>query len=492
MIRTFLSLFLVASTTLAQPEPNSDTPPETPTDATEPAPTLSLRDLLIVPTDAPREPIAIGRKHALIVGVGEGLFDGVAQNPLPACRFDAAAMRRVLTDLGFECTTLIDHPETPPVDPFASVAAPEGYPDVDNVHNALAAIVAAAGPDDTILVYMSSHGGMIDDEAKVILTNGTISVRHIKESLGKSQAIARVVMLDCCRVEGSFRPEVSEIRDVHTISACAPDEESQVGVNGLSVFTETFVDAVSDCRADRVRDGVVELDEVIAYITTEVPDRAMRQRGANQHPTRTVVDPKAVNPVLGICDPALALESAISAATTAFAGPRVTVTRHDWIYSSLLLSKVTRGMTFDTMIESMGRRPDEGADPDASGFAEIFYHDEPNPGDAMLVVFEGGLVTQVSTVFGAMCAEGYDPKASRDAVIRLMDGGGLTELDAALTGKSTSEIIELIGCPTASLVAQDGTGDGTLRYLDVPRPTQMLVVLISQGRATGTEIRIFE
>ncbi|KAA0214168.1 MAG: hypothetical protein DYG94_11445 [Leptolyngbya sp. PLA3] len=90
----------------------------------------------------PRQPIAVGRKLALIVGVGEGMFNGVAQNPLPVCRFDAAAVRRVLTDLGFECTTLIDHPQTPPVDPSSSNPAPQGYPDVDNVHDELLRIVA--------------------------------------------------------------------------------------------------------------------------------------------------------------------------------------------------------------------------------------------------------------------------------------------------------------------------------------------------------------
>lgn len=451
--------------------------------------TLSLEGLRIRRTEEPRQPVAVGRKLALVVGVGEGLFNGVAQTPLPVCRFDAAAVRRVLTDLGFHCTTLIDYPQTPPVDPFRSDPAPEGYPDVDHVHDALLRIAGEAGPDDTVLVYFSSHGGMIDDEAKVILTNGTVSVRFIKETLGKSRAIARIALLDCCRTEDSFRPEVTEVRDVHTISACAPHETSQIGVNGLSIFTECFIDAVSDCRSDRNRDGVVELDEIVTFVAGEVPKRAKLQREEEQHPTRTVVDPKAVNPVLGICDAELAR---VSARTTAFAGPGVAAQRHDWIYSSLMLQKVREGMTFDQVVAAMERRPDEGADLDESGSGEMFYHDEPKAGDALYLVFEAGRVCQVHTVFGSMCDRAYDAKASRDAVIHAMGGGGLAELESAIAGKTAAEVIELLGCPTASLVNTDGSGDGTLRYLDVPRPTQLLVIHFTEGRAGSTEIRLLE
>lgn len=458
-------------------------------EAPEQVETLSLQGLRIRQPEQPRQPVAVGRKLALIVGVGEGMFDGVAQTPLPVCRFDAAAVRRVLADLGFECTTLIDHPQTPPVDPFSSKAAPEGYPDVDNVHEALRRLAEQAGPDDTVLVYFSSHGGMIDDQAKVILTNGTASVRFIKETLGKSRAIARLALLDCCRTEDSFRPEVTEVRDVHTISACAPHETSQIGVNGLSIFTECFIDAVSDCRSDRNRDGVVELDEVVTFVAGEVPKRAKLQREEEQHPTRTVVDPKAVNPVLGICD---AERARVSARTTAFAGPGVTAQRHDWIYSSLMLQKVREGMTFDEVVEAMERKPDEGTDLDETGFGEVFYHDEPKAGDALHLVFEEGKVCQVHTVFGSMCNRPYDAKASREAVLHAMAGGGLTELESAIAGKNASEVIELLGCPTASLVNTDGSGDGSLRYLDVPRPTQLLVIHLTEGRAGATEIHLLE
>lgn len=458
----------------------------------DPPSTLSLRG-------SPRRAVASGKKYALIVGVGQATFNGVKQNPLPICRLDAVAMARVLRELGFECTVMVDDPDRP-VDPKGIKVPPADHPNVHNIQAELKAMLAKAGKDDTVLVYMSSHGGMFGKDSNVLAVDGAVSIPAMKESLARSKALVRVVMLDCCRDEagqgekaergrGTFRPQTTEARDVHTIYACSPDEISQIGVNGLSLFTEAFVDGVSDCRADRVHDGVIELDEIIQYVAGEVPARARKQREASQHPTRTVVDPKAINPVLGICDAKLA---AVSPQTTALAGPRATVTRNDWIYSSLLLQKVTEGMTLEDVTKAMGKPPlvAEGAASLADGAdGDGFYPDEPGAGDTLHLVFRKGKVARVETIFGGICKEPYDAAASRAAVLKLLDGAGLDKLDAKLAGKSVREVIELIGCPTASLVATDGTGDGSLRYLDVPRPTQMLVVNIAGGKAADTEIR---
>jgi hypothetical protein len=39
-------------------------------------------------------------------------------------------------------------------------------------------------------------------------------------------------------------------------------------------------------------------------------------------------------------------------------------------------------------------------------------------------------------------------------------------------------------------VSADGVGNGSLRYVDVPRVTQMLVIDIEHGRVVGTDIRL--
>lgn len=467
----------------AAPAPASSAPASSaPASAPEQGgPRVDLRDLFI------RRPVASGTKYALVVGVGEASYNGVAQTPLQVCRFDATAMGRVLRDLGFDCTVMTDSPGgASGGGPAQTLSLLPTSPNVAGVTRRLEYMRDSAGPDDTLLVYMSSHGGVIDGKPSVILTDGGIEVAKIKEMLAASKALVRIVMLDCCRGDAGFSPLSMEARDVHTISACAPDELSQTGISGLSVFTEAFVDGVTDCRADRVHDGVIELDEIVHYVAQEVPRRAA-PGGKPQHPTRTVVDPKSINPVLGVCDAALA---SVPPETTAFAGPAVRIARNDWIYSSLLLQKATKGMTAEEVVAAMEREPSL-RQLDAQGSGMMMFDDEPREGDALQVVFEAGKVSQVSTVFASMCEDEFDAAASRKAVLGLMGAEGLGALVKALEGKGVKEVIEAIGCPTAALVA-DTSADGSLRYLDVPRPTQMLVVVMTGGKASGAEIRVLE
>lgn len=435
---------------------------------------VDLSDLRInMPPERPA--VAVGTKRAMIVGVGEAEYDGIKQHPLPTCRLDAQAMARVLGGLGYECTVLTDS---------------EGSllkPTKENFGNVFNAFVASAEPEDTLFVYMSSHGGMIDGAPHVVLMDGAASVPEMKTALGASKALVRVVMLDCCRSEGEIKPDVSETRDVYTLSACAPDQISQVGVNGLSIFTEAFIDGMTDCNADRLRDGVIELDEIVYYMANEVPRRADAQRHAEQSPTRTVVDPRSINPVMGVCDLSL---SKMPRRTTALGGPRANLARKDWILQSLMLPKVSTGMTAEAVLKAMEGKGSILPPLDAEGNGPMLFPDEPKVGDSLLVTFEKGAVTGVSTSVGGMCETPYDAKASREAALKIIDGGNAGKLTFAVENKTIAEVVALLGCPTASLVSTDGIGNGSLRYIDVPRVTQMLVVTIERGRATGTEIRI--
>ncbi|MFZ4573212.1 MAG: caspase family protein [Phycisphaerales bacterium] len=439
---------------------------------------VDLSDLIIHRAPEERPPVATGTKRALIVGVGEATYNGVKQNPLPTCRFDAAAIARVLQGAGFETTVLVDGGD------------PDKAPSADKFAMAFDGFLAGAGPEDTLLVYMSSHGGMIDGEAKVILTDGAASVPKVKSSLGESRALVRVLMLDCCRSEGaSFRPDVSETRDVHTISACAPDQISQVGVNGLSLFTEAFVDGMTDCTADRTQDGVVELDEIVSYVASEVPKRSKEQRNADQRPTRTVVDARSINPVLSVCDLSLAR---IPRRTTALGGPKAVLARKDWILTSLMLPKASVGMSADQVRQNLTGKDSLLPALDAQGNGAMMFDDEPKAGDALLVRFEMGKVVEVSTSVGGMCDSPYSAKASREAALAIIEGGTIEKLTPALEGKSIAEVVGVLGCPAASLVGSDAVGNGSLRYVDVPRVTQMLVVNIEHGRVVGTEVRVLE
>lgn len=482
MISTVRCVAALAASVLvclgAQPV-GADEPPAgggTPAPAVPVAPG-TLESLRLRPDNKTEEErmIARGRKFAVIVGVGEATVLRQVQTPLIACRLDAAAMRAALSKMGYDCRTLVD-------------VAGQTAPTVDEVATALTEVTQAAGPNDQVLVYMSSHGGQAKGKAFVVLKDGTLPLETIKSLMGKSRALVRVLMMDCCRDDKGFSLETAEVRDVHVISACRPDELSQVGPNGLSIFTEVFVDGVTDCAADRVADGIIELDEIVRYIDREVPKRAKRYWNEQQHPTRTVVDAKMINPIVGACEPSEASPNQ----PVAFAGPKVRAARQDWKLTSLMILKVREGMTREQVREAMGREADEGEKIDPQGNGVVFYDNEPKPGDAMMVEYAAGKVAHVSVLPKKLCDGEFDAAVSRQSTLKLLGGAPISELTAKLKGKTMPEVIKAIGCPAAALIASDGQGGGQLRYVDVPRITQMLVVVMEGGKVSSVDVVVLE
>src|SRR6185369_9729210 len=128
---------------------------------------------------------------------------------------------------------------------------------------------------------------------------------------------------------------------VHVVTACRPDETSLTGPRGLSVFTEAFVSGMTDCRADRYADGQVELDELLSFVVEEVPRLAHDiDENASQNPTRTVVDPRTVNPIVVSCSSTSIYDGLLP---TAMQGPVQALPRDDLVLSGSIAGKIGIG-----------------------------------------------------------------------------------------------------------------------------------------------------
>lgn len=394
---------------------------------------------------------ATGRRYALIVGVGEATVPGFDMNPLPDCLIDAENMDRVLSSNGYLCRTLTDERADRPT--------------LDGVRKALKEMCDAAGESDLVIAYFSSHGGAPNGMPVVALADAFIEVAEVKRELAASRALVRIVFLDCCRVMAGFPTESSELRDIHIVLGCRPDEESQISPRGGSIFTEVLVEALRDCKAERVLDGRVELDEILYYLDAEVPRRAMEDWGVNQNPTRTVVDPRAINPVVAGCGRILAPGSLATVGVNAPVRPGP---RNDLILSAGVVGRLRLGMPLREMLDSVGRPAwDIVLDEHGHGFA--FYTGMPGPSDETVVAFEQGRVSRVETRKGIACESPFDADRSRARYSALANGLSREDLGRALLGEPPARVFEALGCPWNTL-RLDETGAGAANYKEVPVP----------------------
>lgn len=398
----------------------------------------------------PKKIIASGHRYAVLVGVAEA----AGQVPLPFCLNDVTRLGEALTAGGYECTLLSERESKMPTHA-----------------NALAAIrrmAARAGPTDQILVYMSTHGGAPDGVPLLALKDEPMTLREIKEAMAASPALVRVLILDACRDEKGFRTETAEIRDLHVILSCRPDEESANSPNGVSLFTEVLIEALTGCAADRIPDGQLELDEVLHYLDENVPARAnLYEPGSHQNPTRTVVDPRSLNPIFASCSPPDADNGPV---TTAVEGSSTVSLANDLIISSALVGRITLMMTRADLEASMGE-PALGFSDDyeQTGSDVVGYINEPQDGDILWVFFKDHQVMSVMVMGKGPCRGDFDLGKARAGFAELCDGRSVEDTSEAIVGTPMQTIYDLLGCPSGGLALQSGSGRGAAVYENVPR-----------------------
>lgn len=434
---------------------------------------------------------AVGKRYALLVGVEEAEVGGTKQHPLPVCSADSVAMAAALKAAGYECTVVNDRAKKPEDGQFGENIK---QPTVSNAIDAVRTVCGKAGPSDMVLIYFSTHGvilpgkGGLDGPAILAMQDGALKIDDVKSALASSKALTRVLLLDCCRDNKKFAPKVSEFRDVHVVTACRPDEQSQTGQHGLSVFTEAFVEGLTDCRADRYKDGQIELDELLNFVCDEVPRRAKElDEKSSQNPTRTVVDPRTVNPIIASCSSTSIYDGLMP---TAMQGPVQTLPRGDLVLSGSIAGKIQIGMTEAEMTAAMGRLADDAAntDKDPKGEGLAMYMNTPKKGDTVFVFFGDRKVNRVLVMYAKLCDGDFDAAKSRAALTKLLDGRDLTQIGEALGAPSMKELFEKLGCPTGGLMYGQDNASGSVHYDDVPLPGQRLTFLIKESMVTEVKL----
>lgn len=460
-----------------QLKPRSTPAATTPTQAPPQAATLR----------APRTRVAaVGKRYALLVGVEQAVVNGVTQHALPACPADSIAMAAALKQAGYECIVVNDAKETG----SEKYANPSNLPTVGGVRAAVARVCGNAGPSDQVLIYFSTHGvilpgptgGVTDGPAILAMRDGALKIDDVKSALAKSQALTRILLLDCCRDNKHFAPKASEFRDVHVITACRPEETSMTGPRGLSVFTEAFIAGMTDCRADRYVDGQVELDELLNYVVDEVPRLAHEiDAASSQNPTRTVVDPRTVNPIVVSCASTSIYDGLLP---TAMQGPVQALPRDDLVLSGSIAGKIAIGMTEKEMAGAMGRAPDEPAGCDAKGDGLAMYSNTPRQSDTVFVFFAKHKVSRVMVMYAKLCDGDFDAAKSRAALKKLLDGRDLTRIGEVINHPTTKDLFAKLGCPTGGLMYGQNNETGSVHYDDVPLPGQRLSFRFTDGVVT--------
>lgn len=446
----FLCACLASPLCAENAESGQEPPPNDGPDGHSIYDSLTLRDPAL--KKPPKKALeAHGKRYALCVGVGQAEANGVKQNPLPMCINDAKSLGAVLSKGGYTAVVLTDD-------------APDDLhkPTVANTVAALNDVCSAAGHDDQLVLYFSTHGGYVDNKPQLVMADGLLELETIKQMAAHSGALVRIVMLDACRSEGSgFRTESNECRDVHVILACRPDQESNGGLNGLSIFTEAMINGLTDCAADRVKDGRIELDELLYYIEDNMPKLLERDMpGTVQNPTRTIVDARAINPVMLACEkpanPGEPPSSENENDVVAVFEPTSRTLSSDLILTSGSAGKVTVGMTPDEVRAAMGdRQPaiDFGTDPAADDL--VLYEDYPEPGDKFWVLISKGKVGSVVMIKFKECDGTFDREEACRGVQRLVGKAEYDRWTPMFEGLTKEQVRALMGCP-----GESGSVDG--------------------------------
>lgn len=428
--------------------------------------------------DAPK--VTTGRRFALVTGVQKAEIPGIEAHELEGCTRDANALASRLTQSGYTVTRLTE-------------ANNDTVPTLAAFMSTLQSICTNAGPTDLVLVYISSHGGVLNDRPMLLLKDAPVFLDDIKEELSKSRALVRMIFLDACRDQPGFPTQTREYRDIHTVLSCRPDEYSLATEKGLSVFTQAIIDGLNGCKADRVKDGRIELDELLYYLDEHVPVLADQcEPGHKQRPTRTVVDPRAVNPVIATCsilDQLMLPEDEPNAiGLTGVEGPVARGPHNDLILPSDLGELVKVGMTREEIAASLSLELDKIDAPAPSGDDIVIIDDRPFIGDTFYVFFKDAKLTKWFIMMRNPCVSGYSATASRAMFMKLVGNDTTADVTPLLKGKTRGEMLALLGCPSQIFCHNVNATSHVYEFNDVPVEGMQLNVVLKSDVVESVHI----
>jgi hypothetical protein len=258
--------------------------------------------MLQTPTEGPRSrrkrsyerPFAGGRRFVLVIGVAKYKFGGSGLENLPYADSDADAFQKFLIHAGGtpseDVQTLLNEDAT-----------------LDNVKQALTGFLAAARPNDTVILYLNLHGAYDpeDPDRKYLLAydsdphdmaNTALSIADLQNLLSDSIKSKHVVVLaDTCHGSGigvevtvNARPDnlvnlylahALQKQGLGSIEASDVRQTSHAGSqwNGGGAFTYYLIKGLSG-KADSDGDGTVTAGELFTYVQMQVTKDTMDEQ----------------------------------------------------------------------------------------------------------------------------------------------------------------------------------------------------------------------
>ena len=167
-------------------------------------------------------------------------------------------------------------------------------------------------PGDTLILFYSGHGVLGKDNRMYLapsdvalddLAGTAIAGSDLREQLRRCEATTKILLLDACHsgaakaikdgaaasLDGKKLAELFEnATGVVTIAACQGKQlswESPELRQGL--FTHFVVEGLTG-RADVIRDGRIDVDELYRYICDKVPQKAQALFHTSQDPVRSI------------------------------------------------------------------------------------------------------------------------------------------------------------------------------------------------------------
>lgn len=238
--------------------------------------------------------VAPGRFCAILIGVDS--YQDVDITPLQFCGRDVRTLGDILSRrCGYDSR-----------DVYLLATDGDARPVRQRILDRLKDVLDRARPEDVVLIYFSGHGWLDGDGKAYLLTedcrlknvpDSALPVSLLRESLERSPAKNKCLLLDCCHAGGKdARPfaaseEVGktfrESGGVLTFASCKAGERSwEWPARRQGLFTAFLAEGLAG-EADTSNDNRVSTLELGAYVTSKVAAQA-REMDVRQNPVLIV------------------------------------------------------------------------------------------------------------------------------------------------------------------------------------------------------------
>lgn len=233
-----------------------------------------------------------GDRWAVIIGVEKHEDETIAN--VKYAQRDAELMARTLQEVGFdkERISLLHDGQPSEFQPYLD--------SFSKLHRVLTHREMKA--DDTVLVYVASHGVVLDGEGYLVPRDGirgefgsatlkptSFPFNLLRSLLNRCKARNKVLILDCCHA-GSFdedeRFRISESGgdNFYALLSCGQGQTSMGWDEVKQGLFTYFVTEGLKGRADQNSDGLVDAAELHRYVSNEVPRQAAKVENHRQNP----------------------------------------------------------------------------------------------------------------------------------------------------------------------------------------------------------------